>query len=48
MNEEVASILIFILGFILGIIALILFNVLRIRKKEQKDTDILENAKKSA
>lgn len=48
MNEEVASILIFILGFILGIIALILFNVLRIRKKEKIASDIVENAKKEA
>ena len=42
MNEEVASILIFILGFILGIIALILFNVLRIRKKEKIASDIVD------
>ena len=48
MNTVITSILVFILGFILGILGMIGFRNMKNKKDVQKANDIIENAKKDA
>ena len=46
MNETVFSILLFILGLIIGVVVLLIINYLRTKEKEKKAESIIEKAKK--
>ena len=48
MNETVFSILLFILGLIIGVVVLLIINYLRTKEKEKKAESIIEKAKKEA
>lgn len=48
MNAIVTSILIFVLGFIIGILSVIVINVIRMKKNTKIALDIIEKAKKDA
>ena len=48
MNETVVSILLFILGLIIGVVVLLIINYLRTKEKEKKAESIIEKAKKEA
>ena len=48
MNETIFSILLFILGLIIGVVVLLIINYLRTKEKEKKAESIIEKAKKEA
>ena len=48
MNTILISILVFILGIVIGVIAIIWLNTLKIKKDQSKAIDIIEKAKKDA
>ena len=48
MNITLISILVFILGIIIGVLTVIGFNTLKIKKDNTKANDIIEKAKKEA
>ena len=48
MNTVLISILVFILGIIIGVLTVIGFNTLKIKKDNTKANDIIEKAKKEA
>ena len=48
MSETMISILIFVLGLIIGISAILVINYIRNKKKEMKADSIIEKAKKDA
>ena len=48
MNTVLISILVFVLGFIIGILAMIGIRTLKLKKDTAHATNIIENAKKDA
>lgn len=48
MNSIATSILVFVLGFIIGVIGIILINFIRVKKSTKIALDIIETAKKDA
>ncbi|MBR3161825.1 MAG: ribonuclease Y [Bacilli bacterium] len=48
MNSIVLSILVFVIGLIIGIIGVVIFNNIKIKNSENKALKIIENAKKEA
>ena len=48
MSETIISIMIFVLGLIIGISAILVINYIRNKKKEMKADSIIEKAKKDA
>ena len=48
MNETIFSILLFILGLIIGVVVFLIINYLRTKEKEKKAESIIEKAKKEA
>ena len=48
MNTVLISILVFVLGTIIGIVSVIVINILKTKKNEKTALDIIEKAKKDA
>ena len=48
MSETVFSILLFVLGLILGLVSIFVINFLRKKKDQKKADSIIDNAKKDA
>ena len=48
MNETVFSILLFVLGLIVGLVSIIVINILKEKNQEKEADSIIEKAKKDA
>ena len=48
MNETVFSILLFVLGLIVGLVSIIVINILKKKNQEKEADSIIEKAKKDA